>query len=576
MLKRKVASEIMLSLLIINIVTLTFKTASVKAEKTAKAEPEVQFIDFYNGTRLAIVDYGNGTKDYTSETFILKTGKLQLGNGTLNQSLSTNLPTSLEESTEFIDTTQTIVIEQEILLGFTYEIMKKRYEWSDGVWWLSTYATVGAELDIRFGLRLPVNVTLSYPEQMTLGNNYTFNATLMPIDKFDFNEYLFVFKANLWVEASVLGINIPRTVMFGPDVDKSISFRTPVGPREEQPLPSFIDIPIFEMIKIVRPDFKEIIDIISLFVKPHLKIGLIFGSEKITAEATATGDANVISDFDIIWSSPNQTRNFTVLAEEYDPTTNNATIQLSNFRYYFTRFKVYLNLLLDLNDMVHGWPLYWQDIELPIYTFDISWLVEGLYLSAYEGTIDSLRLNLYVKREIPPTPEKFVIDISIANVTPSVNEAYAGWIINTNVTVANQGYDRETFNVTAYYNSYVIGVLTVVDLNPSETVTLTFSLDTTTLTPCENYTIWAEVTPMLEENDTANNIRIGGVLKIRMSGDVRPDGEIDVRDIAIATKAFGSYPNHPRWNLYSDINQDGEIDVRDLALIAANFGKTCT
>jgi len=50
---------------------------------------------------------------------------------------------------------------------------------------------------------------------------------------------------------------------------------------------------------------------------------------------------------------------------------------------------------------------------------------------------------------------------------------------------------------------------------------------------------------------------------------------VDMKDIAIAAMAFGSYPGHPRWNLIVDINQDNHVDMRDIALIARNFGKTC-
>jgi len=55
--------------------------------------------------------------------------------------------------------------------------------------------------------------------------------------------------------------------------------------------------------------------------------------------------------------------------------------------------------------------------------------------------------------------------------------------------------------------------------------------------------------------------------------DLDGDGKVDIKDIAIASKAFGSYPDHPRWNPIADINQDNQIDIRDLACIAANFGK---
>ncbi|MCJ7422691.1 ABC transporter substrate-binding protein [Candidatus Bathyarchaeota archaeon] len=65
-----------------------------------------------------------------------------------------------------------------------------------------------------------------------------------------------------------------------------------------------------------------------------------------------------------------------------------------------------------------------------------------------------------------------------------------------------------------------------------------------------------------------------GVIKVRMPGDINCDGKVDVKDIALVSLAFGSYPGHPRWNPLADENEDGKIDVRDVSLIAKNFGKT--
>jgi hypothetical protein len=57
-------------------------------------------------------------------------------------------------------------------------------------------------------------------------------------------------------------------------------------------------------------------------------------------------------------------------------------------------------------------------------------------------------------------------------------------------------------------------------------------------------------------------------------GDINGDGKVDMKDVAVAGVAFGSYPGHPRWNSMADENEDGKIDMRDIALIAKNFGKT--
>jgi hypothetical protein len=63
------------------------------------------------------------------------------------------------------------------------------------------------------------------------------------------------------------------------------------------------------------------------------------------------------------------------------------------------------------------------------------------------------------------------------------------------------------------------------------------------------------------------------IIRVRMPGDLNMDGKVDGRDIAIASIAFGSFPEHPRWNQIADENEDNKIDIFDIALTCRNFGK---
>jgi len=56
-------------------------------------------------------------------------------------------------------------------------------------------------------------------------------------------------------------------------------------------------------------------------------------------------------------------------------------------------------------------------------------------------------------------------------------------------------------------------------------------------------------------------------------GDVNGDLRVDITDVAVASRAFGSTPSSLRWNPIGDVNGDGKIDITDIALIAKNFGK---
>ena len=60
-----------------------------------------------------------------------------------------------------------------------------------------------------------------------------------------------------------------------------------------------------------------------------------------------------------------------------------------------------------------------------------------------------------------------------------------------------------------------------------------------------------------------------------MTGDINKDMVVDMKDISLAAKAFGTYPDNPRWNPVADINEDNRVDMRDLATVAKDFGTSC-
>ena len=70
--------------------------------------------------------------------------------------------------------------------------------------------------------------------------------------------------------------------------------------------------------------------------------------------------------------------------------------------------------------------------------------------------------------------------------------------------------------------------------------------------------------PMFEGSD---NIRV------LMPGDVNGDCKVNLLDISMASKAWGSLLGQPNWNPLADQNEDDKIDSKDIAQIAANCGK---
>lgn len=54
--------------------------------------------------------------------------------------------------------------------------------------------------------------------------------------------------------------------------------------------------------------------------------------------------------------------------------------------------------------------------------------------------------------------------------------------------------------------------------------------------------------------------------------DINGDSIVDMRDLGIVARAFGSTEGSELWNANADINGDKKIDMRDLGIVARNFG----
>jgi hypothetical protein len=76
------------------------------------------------------------------------------------------------------------------------------------------------------------------------------------------------------------------------------------------------------------------------------------------------------------------------------------------------------------------------------------------------------------------------------------------------------------------------------------------------------------------DNNLTDNTCAGGVIVIRISGDMNRDGAVDVLDMAALGISFGSKPEDVRWNIAADMNRDGIIDIFDIVIVAIHFGET--
>jgi PKD repeat protein len=79
---------------------------------------------------------------------------------------------------------------------------------------------------------------------------------------------------------------------------------------------------------------------------------------------------------------------------------------------------------------------------------------------------------------------------------------------------------------------------------------------------------------VIDNDDLTNSVKNSLTIKTLL-GDLNSDGILNILDITIVAKAFGSFPGHSRWDPIADLNEDGKVDILDIAKIAKNFGKTC-
>ncbi|MDI6690246.1 MAG: dockerin type I domain-containing protein [Candidatus Bathyarchaeota archaeon] len=62
--------------------------------------------------------------------------------------------------------------------------------------------------------------------------------------------------------------------------------------------------------------------------------------------------------------------------------------------------------------------------------------------------------------------------------------------------------------------------------------------------------------------------------RVILVGDVNEDMKVDMKDIGLAAKAYGSKPGDPNWDPRCDLNNDGKIDMKDIGIICKNYGNT--
>lgn len=58
----------------------------------------------------------------------------------------------------------------------------------------------------------------------------------------------------------------------------------------------------------------------------------------------------------------------------------------------------------------------------------------------------------------------------------------------------------------------------------------------------------------------------------KLQEDLNNDGKVDVQDIIIVARAYGSFPGHQSWDPTADIVLDEEVNIFDVVSVAIKFG----
>ncbi len=165
-------------------------------------------------------------------------------------------------------------------------------------------------------------------------------------------------------------------------------------------------------------------------------------------------------------------------------------------------------------------------------------------------------------------PLMYTYDVCVNGTGPArirVPDPYFGMIIPVFAAVENQGSSIEDFKVRLFYDTTLIGELTMSNVQPGYERVWSLSWDMQAL-PNGVYTISANASTLPGETDTADNYLVGGTVRKTFYGEVTGDEIVDAYDLFDLSKAYGSM------TLSADINSDGTVDMTDYYLLwEANY-----
>ncbi|MDH7477388.1 MAG: PKD domain-containing protein [Candidatus Bathyarchaeota archaeon] len=140
---------------------------------------------------------------------------------------------------------------------------------------------------------------------------------------------------------------------------------------------------------------------------------------------------------------------------------------------------------------------------------------------------------------------------------------YPNQTVTFDATLSTPGWNGTASPpIVSYEWDFGDGNITIVDVPK---INHTYSIE-------GNYTVTLTITDSegLQDSKT-QTVRV--TTAPPLIGDVNGDGKVDVKDLVLLIKAYGSYPGHPDWNPNADLNGDNKVDVKDLVILIKHYGE---
>jgi parallel beta-helix repeat protein len=171
-----------------------------------------------------------------------------------------------------------------------------------------------------------------------------------------------------------------------------------------------------------------------------------------------------------------------------------------------------------------------------------------------------------------PLISPLVHDVGITAVSPSKSIVGQGYSMTVGVQAINYGKQPESFNLAVRANSTTINTQTTgLEAGASGTATCPWN---TSKVAKGNYTIGAYVPPVQGETHTADNNFTDGTIYVGVPGDVDGNHKVNVVDLLMVAKAYGTNLQSSNWNPNMDVDCNNKVDVIDILITAKNYGKT--